>query len=555
MKIRNWTALLLAAAITVALPACGKIPAGHVAEIEYMAVPVNDWTKETDLLKSGRISMISGNLTVAESISLKEQEGISLISTKGSYTMDCVFFNMRRSPCNEPIFRKAVASAINREYITQTLLQKSIDSCDTFVPPLSKQWTDQGAKAPGFDIAKTRMLLNEAGYTLDQATGKRLDPKTGMPLKLTLLTPVKTEDPVRWSIGYTLAYYLNAMGVETEHMAFSKNTLNRITMESREYDILIGEITMAAEPYGLYPLLHSSADKIQTFAYSGLHDDDVDKNLEILWTSRDEQEAMTAAKSVQDRLAELLPYAPVCMKPDYMAVNGDWKGIADMPGEGAWNLWSSLSMYPAGEREVGILKIAAPGGIINLNPLLDHTASEWDVLKRIYSPLFYPDQKSFNNTPVLAKDWVVEDWTDPDGRKGMKVVFHLKEGITWHDGEPFTSEDIKFCLDYLKANQVPLYKTTTDIVSNVQVPNDATVEIYLTDQGYRHIYELAGMTFLPQHIWKDVKDYKKFEPWAIKGAKEGTTKLVGQGPFILQGVDSRKGAKLIWNPDYVQPAE
>ena len=37
----------------------------------------------------------------------------------------------------------------------------------------------------------------------------------------------------------------------------------------------------------------------------------------------------------------------------------------------------------------------------------------------------------------LAESWEVS----PDGRK---ITFHLRKGVTWHDGKPFTSEDVMF---------------------------------------------------------------------------------------------------------------
>jgi len=42
--------------------------------------------------------------------------------------------------------------------------------------------------------------------------------------------------------------------------------------------------------------------------------------------------------------------------------------------------------------------------------------------------------------PQLAESWEVSD----DGRT---YTFHLREGVTWHDGEAFTAEDVVFSAD------------------------------------------------------------------------------------------------------------
>ena len=47
--------------------------------------------------------------------------------------------------------------------------------------------------------------------------------------------------------------------------------------------------------------------------------------------------------------------------------------------------------------------------------------------------------------PSLAKSWeIAED--------GMTYTFNLNEGVTWHDGEPFSSADVVFTTKFLQDN-------------------------------------------------------------------------------------------------------
>jgi ABC-type transport system substrate-binding protein len=54
----------------------------------------------------------------------------------------------------------------------------------------------------------------------------------------------------------------------------------------------------------------------------------------------------------------------------------------------------------------------------------------------------------------LAESWEVSD-------DGLTWTFHLRQGVTWHDGEPFTADDVKFTIElcYNPANttMVPCY--------------------------------------------------------------------------------------------------
>ena len=45
----------------------------------------------------------------------------------------------------------------------------------------------------------------------------------------------------------------------------------------------------------------------------------------------------------------------------------------------------------------------------------------------------------FEIEPALARSWEVSE-------DGLTMTFELQEGVTWHDGEPFTSEDVAFSL-------------------------------------------------------------------------------------------------------------
>ena len=61
--------------------------------------------------------------------------------------------------------------------------------------------------------------------------------------------------------------------------------------------------------------------------------------------------------------------------------------------------------------------------------------------------------KDFNLIPRLATEWNVSD----DGRT---VTFKLREGVTWHDGKPFSSEDVKFTFMEILKKRHPRGKGT-----------------------------------------------------------------------------------------------
>ena len=46
-----------------------------------------------------------------------------------------------------------------------------------------------------------------------------------------------------------------------------------------------------------------------------------------------------------------------------------------------------------------------------------------------------------NDIPELAESWEVSD-------DQLTWTFHLREGVLWHDGEPFTADDVKFSFEF-----------------------------------------------------------------------------------------------------------
>lgn len=122
--------------------------------------------------------------------------------------------------------------------------------------------------------------------------------------------------------------------------------------------------------------------------------------------------------------------------------------------------------------------------------------------------------------PGMAEKW---DWDEAS----KTYTFHLREGLTFHDGEPLTSKDVKFTL-----NQILDPDNQSEIVSNYQdiqeitCPDDQTVKIRLKRQN-AGFPEYMTIGILPEHLLKG-KDLKK---------DEFNQKPVGSGPYKLTDWD------------------
>lgn len=139
-----------------------------------------------------------------------------------------------------------------------------------------------------------------------------------------------------------------------------------------------------------------------------------------------------------------------------------------------------------------------------------------------FDSLVWPDETG-NFTGLLASSWE----NSPDG---LTWTFYLRENVTWHDGEPFTADDVIFTYDYIqgKAAISPIgagwYNTA--VIESVEAPDKYTVRIKLNRPYAPFMQQVAAVIpIMPEHIWKDVSDPTKYMD--DKAA-------IGTGPFILE---------------------
>jgi peptide/nickel transport system substrate-binding protein len=84
----------------------------------------------------------------------------------------------------------------------------------------------------------------------------------------------------------------------------------------------------------------------------------------------------------------------------------------------------------------GTLIAAADSEPANLNPAMVASNGVFYVASKVVEPLAEMDYEG-GLRPLLATSW-------EGSEDGSTFTVHLREGVTWHDGEPFTSADVAF---------------------------------------------------------------------------------------------------------------
>lgn len=175
----------------------------------------------------------------------------------------------------------------------------------------------------------------------------------------------------------------------------------------------------------------------------------------------------------------------------------------------------------------GVLKVGSQPGNVNFDPALFAGAVP-DILlqQQVYEKLVTLGQ-DFSVQPTLATEW-----SSPDGRVW---TFKLRRGVTFHNGEEFTSADVVYTMDRLRSKELgsPMAEVYSNIRS-VEAPDKYTVVFVLKSVDAEFPASLTDYRTLM--LCRKVKD----------PAKEA----VGTGPFMLKSISAEDRAVLVRNPSY-----
>lgn len=152
--------------------------------------------------------------------------------------------------------------------------------------------------------------------------------------------------------------------------------------------------------------------------------------------------------------------------------------------------------------------------ITNLNPQLTGNVLDGNVLSNLYDGLFNVDPNG-DVVPALATSMKISD-------SGKVATIELRRGVTFHNGDPFTAEDVKFSFDRVRDPNVPApYRDDLAGVSAVEIRDPNTIVLKLRDRDPLLENKLAGVAAM-------ILPKKYFES---KGASEFAKHPVGTGPF------------------------
>jgi len=205
---------------------------------------------------------------------------------------------------------------------------------------------------------------------------------------------------------------------------------------------------------------------------------------------------------------------------------------------------------PAGNRhpwtKPGVLRIGFQNAPNTLNPILQGNTTESNITRLMFDGLVSVDASGKREVPVLA---AVVPTLENGGisRDGLTLTYHLRRGVKWHDGAPFTSKDVAFTWRAIMSpNNNVLSQSGYSLVRSVDTPDDATVVFHMKQRYSPAVNTLFGesdtaYTVLPEHLLGKLHDVNSI-PF--------NSDPVGTGPFKFKEWARGDHITLVPNDDY-----
>lgn len=175
----------------------------------------------------------------------------------------------------------------------------------------------------------------------------------------------------------------------------------------------------------------------------------------------------------------------------------------------------------SGEGGENTLIFSRSATIPGFDPLINQTGMNIWLNKLFYERLVtsdYSGDGSFD--PLLATDWEISE-------DGLTWTFHLREGVTYTDGNPFGSDDVAGVLNRIKTDErCATQAVTWEYLDSWECPDDLTIVMHLNSTISEYVM-LSNLDLL------SIYSNERYEEYGDEMFNfDDTMKPVGTGAFI-----------------------
>jgi len=198
---------------------------------------------------------------------------------------------------------------------------------------------------------------------------------------------------------------------------------------------------------------------------------------------------------------------------------------------------AALALLPAGAARAEDLRIGLAADVTSMDPQWNNAGPNNAIALHIFESLVFMDRNA-RYIPGLALSWKPVNATTWE--------IKLRPNVKWHDGAPFTSEDVRASLERPAklVNSPGSFTSYTKPIARIETPDPLTVRLVMSVPNYANLAnDLNSVPILP----------KKVAATLTQTDFDSGKAMIGTGPFRF--VRFARGQEIVMtrNPDYWGP--
>ncbi|MCC5983447.1 MAG: twin-arginine translocation pathway signal protein [Rhodobacteraceae bacterium] len=343
--------------------------------------------------------------------------------------------------------------------------------------------------------------------------------------RIDLITRPQAAQPAEFQFVQLIAQEWRRLGLDVNVRVMPWEQMSDIVWFNRDtWDTtawqMVGRPERSDPDEIVYNLFHSTTAE-RGFNFIGYNNPDYDAIVEEQRVTLDPDERRELVRRAQAILAADQPNMMLAHPQSTFAFNQSvWnpESVVEQGGIGIRNTWTFMSLEPAGDQRSIILN--SSDNVQAINPLyisggVDSWITElvWDRLMRI-GPDGLP-------TPWAATGY---EWIDD-----TTITVTLRDGMSWHDGEPVTPEDVKFSFEAAGSGESPMYGPFVTNIESIEIDGmDITFNLIQPSAPFLTA-SLAKINLIPKHIWEPIIERLADSDENAESIQEDTP--IGSGPF------------------------
>ena len=286
-------------------------------------------------LRKGDIDFMLNPLGLSKGLQdqLRGEDGLTTVENP-SLGVRYLGFNTRKAPMDDRAFRQAVATLIDKEFLTETVLQGVAIPVYTMVPEGNKAWHNGDVPMIGRGLSRADrvagavQLLADAGFSWDveprmsddgafmERRGEGLRMPNGDPVPaMSLIAPSAGYDPLRSTFAIWIERWLNEVGIPLRADLTGFNLIVEKVFNQQDFDMWILGWGLTLFPDYLEAFFHSRHSELEGRNAGGYSNPDFDRLADGLLSETELAEAQRQVFRLQEFLADDLPYVVLFTTP------------------------------------------------------------------------------------------------------------------------------------------------------------------------------------------------------------------------------------------------